>query len=283
MQSVIVQGTVYIGGGDAGLGSPNDYIVMAYETSSGKWATLPPYRARDFAMTVINNHLVLVGGRERLRGDKIKVAGVWRPDSKEWTHPYPDMFTPRSNCSAVAYKEWLVVAGGVGEGWGDLSFVEVLNTDTKQWSAAPPTPTPWNGKKTAVVGDFCYFIGGLIMGVSTNEVFRLSFPALLSQLNKRSDSEIWKEMPKLPVISSTPLSISGSLLAVGGRDKDGAASGIHLYQPDTDEWVKVGDLPTPQWNCACTMLTDSELFVAGGWDGYLRLKGADILSLITTH
>jgi N-acetylneuraminic acid mutarotase len=55
------------------------------------------------------------------------------------------------------------------------------------------------------------------------------------------------------------------LLAVGGKDKDGhAATGIHLYQPDTEEWVKVGDLPTPQWGCTCAMITDRELLVAGG-------------------
>ena len=54
VQSVMVQGTVYVGGGVAGVGSP-DYIVMAYDTNSRKWATLPPYKARGFAMTALNN------------------------------------------------------------------------------------------------------------------------------------------------------------------------------------------------------------------------------------
>ena len=62
MQSVIVQGTVYVGGGYVGRDSRNNYIVMVYDTTSGKWATLPPYRACEFAMTVINNQLLLVGG-----------------------------------------------------------------------------------------------------------------------------------------------------------------------------------------------------------------------------
>ena len=80
MLSVIVQGTVYVGGGNTLLDNPNHYnvIVMAYDTSSAKWATLPPYRAGDFAMTVINNQVVLVGGRL-----SIKVVSVWRPDSKK--------------------------------------------------------------------------------------------------------------------------------------------------------------------------------------------------------
>ena len=66
---------------------------------------------------------------------------------------------------------------------------------------------------------------------------------------------------------STPLSISGALLAVGGVDKFGAeVSAIRLYQPDTGEWVKVGDLPTPRSECTCAMIGARELLVAGGWN-----------------
>ena len=92
IQSVLVQGTVYVGGGFAY--GDNMYIVMAYEVTSGKWTKLSPYRDRYFAMTVINNQLVLVGGvgRDDVRS---KVLGVWRADSKKWTHPYPDMLTAR--------------------------------------------------------------------------------------------------------------------------------------------------------------------------------------------
>ena len=106
IQSVQVQGTLYVGGGETG--GDNDYIVMTYDISAGKWATLPPYSTHRFAMTAINNHLVLVGGRGH---DGVsKVLGVWSEDSKKWTHPYPDMTTPRTSCSAVVYNQYLVVA-----------------------------------------------------------------------------------------------------------------------------------------------------------------------------
>ena len=61
VQSVVVEGTVYVGGGLAGHGSDNNYIVMTYNISTGKWATLPPYRAGYFAMTAINNQLGVSG------------------------------------------------------------------------------------------------------------------------------------------------------------------------------------------------------------------------------
>lgn len=64
---------------------------------------------------------------------------------------------------------------------------------------------------------------------------------------------------------STPISIGGSLLALGGEDKNGkTVSTVHLYQPDTGEWEKVGDLLTPRSNCTCTVIEDRKLFMAGG-------------------
>ena len=55
IQSVQVQGTLYVGGGGAGV--DNRHIVMTYNISAGKWATLPPYSKHYFAMTVIDNQL----------------------------------------------------------------------------------------------------------------------------------------------------------------------------------------------------------------------------------
>ena len=288
IQSVQVQGTLYVGGGLA-VGD-NDYTVMTYNISAGKWATLPPYSTRYFAMTAIDNHLVLVGGRGR-DGVRIKALGVRNEDSKKWTHPYPDMTTPRDSCSAVVYNQHLVVAGGYraggvgGRGAGvKLSSVEVMNTDTKQWYAGPPTPIAWSQMKTAIVGDTCYFMGGVIHGCYTNKVYSVSLPALVSQLNSDSsakDTQTWKELPQLPVTRAAPLSISGSLLAVGGYKYRKAVSALHLYQPDAGQWVKVADLPSPRYWCMCSIISDKELIVAGGInDDHCYQKSTDSALII---
>ena len=272
---------MYVGGGGAGHGSDNNYIVMTYDISTGKWATLPPYRARNFAMTAINNQLMLVGGCEH-GGRRSKVVGVWDADNKQWTHPYPEMHTACKWCSVVVHNEWLVVAGGWPESGPMLSSVEVMNTNSKQWYAGSPTPIPWCSMKTATVGDECYFMGGYnVTGSPTNTVYSVSLSALTTGLNSSTrEGQIWKEISGLQTTLSTPLSISGSLLAVGGEHKGRkAVTEIHLYQPDTGEWVKVGDLPTPRYNCTCAMITDREMVVAGGGSGDYRLKRMDISSI----
>ena len=267
IQSIVVQGRVYVGGGFA-FGKHG--IVMEYNTSSEKWAQLPQYQARFFGMTAFNNQLVLVavGGWDTNRYGK--VLGVWGADSREWTHPYPEMPTARSGCSAVVYKEWLIVAGGVSGGGRKVSSVEVMNIDTKQWHTGQPTPTPWDSMKTAIVGDMCYFMGGCTSTSGypgTDSVYCVSLPALISQAQTREHSHIeWKEKRRQGIAQSAPLSISGSLLAIGGRDITSykGVTTIHLYQPDTGKCVKVGDLPTPRSTCTCAMITDREILVAGG-------------------
>ena len=286
VQSVMVEGTLYVGGGHAGDDSDNNYIVMTYDISTGKWATLPPYRVGFFAMTAINNQLVLVGGYKQ-GGDEIIFLGVWNADEEQWTHPYPKQRIAWSllYCSAVVYGEWLIVAGGEFVFMNVSSEVKLMNTNSKQWHAGTPiyTPTPWSSMRTAVVGDMCYFMGGDINGDPTDKVYTVSLSALTSGLTSKelgkSKSPMWKEISGLHTTCSTPLSISGSLFAVGGRDKDlKTVTAIHLYQPATGKWVKVGDLPTPRLNCTCAMITDKEMLVAGGGDGRRNniLKYTDI-------
>ena len=202
IQSVVVQGRVYVGGGFA---VKKHEIVMEYNTSSAKWAELPQYQARFFGMTAINNQLVLVGGWDTDRYSK--VLGLWGADSREWTHPYPEMPTARSSCSAVVYKEWLIVAGGWSSG-RMVSSVEVMNTDTKQWHAGQPTPTPWGGMKTALVDDMCYFMGGYTSTSSycgTDSVYCVSLPALISQAQPQVAREnSYRALKGLGIITSSP-------------------------------------------------------------------------------
>lgn len=266
VQSVVVQGRLFVGGGDAGRGTPtNNYVVLEYDACLGEWTTLPQYRTCDFAMAVINNQLVLVGGCEN--GCESKMLGVWELDAKLWMHPYPELPTARSRCSAVVHKEWIIVAGGWSEGH-PLPCVDVMNSDTKQWHKGPQTPIPWYNAKAVLVGNTGYFLGGHDSSGSTMKTaFGINIQTLTFDINSKVFNETrWKELPGLELARSTPLSVSGSLLAVGGLTKDHkAVTAIHLFQPDAAKWVKVGDLPSPRYYCTCAMVTEWDMLVAGGF------------------
>lgn len=301
IQSVVVEGKVYVGGGYSGKDSDYNYIVMEYYPHSDKWNELPPYRYLDFTMTVINNQLAIIGGYNYIEsykdGHTSKVIGVW---NTKWTHPYPEMPRGRSHCSAVVYKEWLVLAGGVEKDLSQpnkfkiLTSVDVFNTSTMQWYVGPPMPIPWFSTKTAVVNDTGYFIGGYTSkdGLATfstdssiNSAYSVPIPDLITasvsmKQNMKKKARLWKEIVGLPAIGTDPLSISGSLLIVGGFDKQDKrlVSDIYLYQCETEEWVKVGEMITARWDCTSATITSKELLVVGGkmYNNHVRLDIAAI-------
>ena len=281
VQSVVIEGTVYVGGGKASADRLNAYI-MGF--SSGKWFHLPRYKA-SFAMAAVKKKLVLVGGEDRLK-KRVKLLAMWDPSAQTWTHPYPDMVTARSHCSAVAFKEWLIVAGGLDSGRNLLSSVEVLNTESKQWHAGPPTPLPWHSMKTAIVGDIGYFVGGETpesSNASINTlVYCLSSKNLLSMLQSKKNEklEIWRELPEHPLGCSAPLSTGQCLFTVGGVDRDlEPMTDVYLYKPVTKSWEKVGDMQTPRCNCTCVAIM--EVLVAGGFrDEHGKLNRVDIATLV---
>lgn len=281
LQSVVIHGKVYIGGGYGGYSSGSKYIVLEYDSALEKWAKLPPYRACNSAMVAIDDKLVLVSGYEH--NHRTKEVGVWGDENKQWTHPYPEMKIGRSSPSAFVYSDWLVVAGGRGDTTeGRLSSVEVMNITDEQWQIISPMPVSWARMKAVVVDDTCYFMGGGVGKVHhTYDVYSVSLPTFISQLdsNSQTDEAMWKRETTLPTSLSSPLAASGSLLALGGWNKDRIiSSSILLYKPDSREWVTAGDMPTPRHNFTSAVM-DGKILVAGGDNDDKYLKTVDLATV----
>ena len=286
VHAVATQGKAYVGGGRIKDWRNDDkHTVMEYDTCSKRWTRLPQYLARYFGMAVLYNQLVLVGGKDD--NGVIDKLGVW--DGDKWTHPYPEMPTARYHCSAVAYNEseWLVVVGGndnrdfVASNVA-CNVVEILNLDTREWSAGPRTPVPMERMKTAVVGDECYFMGGYSEGELIDHigVNCMSLSALIlyttsrkgSKLKRETKELIWKGTVGSTLEYSCPVSVGGSLLTVGGEveaddEMFDAVTNILHYRAEEGVWSKIGDLPSQLSQCACVMISKKELLVAGGREG----------------
>jgi hypothetical protein len=101
-------------------------------------------------------------------------------------------------------------------------------------------------------------------------LWRVSLPTLISHTlqGKNHDTSIWEKMPDVPHYNTTLFSIGNMLLAAGG-DRGSiftykASPDIHLFNPHTNKWLKIGELPEPRSSCACTLLPSGKLLVAGG-------------------
>ena len=268
VQSVVIGQSLYVGGGGAG-NSRDMCTVMKLDLQRDEWTKLPQCSVKWFAMTSFDNQLVLIGGCDPVTQKPTNQIAVFT--SGRWTNPYPPMNTTRSSSTAVSCNKYIIVAGGWDDRTRRTSSVEMLDVPSLRWYIAESLPDPRSlVKSTLIIGNTLYLMGGLgHTGSSPKVVHKVDLNELITKaVSKQATPTLWQVISDTPLKCSSPLNVGGSLLAVSGcDDRYKPSSSIHLYQPDTRRWVKVGDLPTTRYNCTCSVLPSGEVIVAGGQTG----------------
>jgi hypothetical protein len=268
IKAIVIDDNIYVGGGYSE--DPSDEsscTMMVYSLASGSWSKLPPHETRWFGMAAVNNQLVLVGGRTTAQ-KATGILAMWDEGSRTWTRPFPEMLTPRQSPSVISHQKWLVVAGGdTDTDTGGTNKVEILDTLSGQWYEGSPIPSGCTEMSSAINGNLWYLSRGFSSRGPIKHVFSVYLDDLISQALLQSAGNTsspkpspWQTLTDTPLTLSTVLVLNGALLAVGGHE----SSAIHHYQPSTMSWIKVGNLPTERWMCACTVLPSGEIFVVGG-------------------
>ena len=282
VQCVAIGSSVYVGGGWADS-LHEECTIMEMNLPQDVWTNLPLYVARYFAMTSLNNQLVLVGGQNPEARELMSQIAVF--ESGKYSLPYPPMSIARHSSAAVSFNHCIIVIGG-RDNEGRLSSVEVLDVASRRWYVAESLPNPRSSAKLTLIGNTLYLMGGsdhctvVEFNNFTKAVHKVDLNVLITAAVSRQDtSTLWQEVEQTPLARSAPLTVGGSLLAVGGLNHDNPSSSIHLYQPDIRRWVKVGELPTARCNCTCSEIPSREVFIAGGYNGSHRISTINFLSI----
>ena len=280
VQSVAIGDCIFVGGGDASHDHDRDQCtVMKLDLQQDEWTKLPQYSARSFAMTSLANRLVLVGGLDQVTKLDKPINQIAVFASGRWTNPYPPMNTARYSSTAVCFNNHIIVVGG-----HDTSSVEVLDVTARRWYIVEPLPNPRSSMKSTLIGDVLYLMGGRKNHVPTKVVHKVNLNDLITEVvSKQATPTLWQVIEDPQLFRSAPLSVRGSLLAVGGtvnENQYNPSSSIYLYQPDTRRWVKLGDLPSARFYCTCSVLPSGEVIIAGGETGALEYTSTvDFLSI----
>ena len=258
------------------------YTVLSYDSARNNWSELPRCPNSDFCLAVVNNLLTAIGGQTPNR----EVTNILLSlTDKKWTKQFPPMPTKRWLTAVLCSVRSLVVAGGAGE-VTCLSTVEVMDTETLQWSTASSLPHLLYQATATLSGDQVYMLGGWGQSFHISKsVFTCSLTALLQSCQSKSGSlgarmktlslpsgpKVWHQLADTPVTFSTCASLRGRLLAVGGRDSDEACTtAIHTYNTTTNSWEIVSHMATARYRCLVAVLAHNELMVVGG-----RAPGGD--------
>ena len=240
-QVVMSNEKLHIGGGEASSDRERQTVVV-YDPKQDSYDTLPPYTYQCFAVAVVNDRLVLVGGWDKQANSSTNKLGVWNEQSRCWTHSLPPMTTGCFAPSVATHKNrWLVVMGGFSIGIAHLlSRVEVLDTESRQWYHTVSLPQPYAQAPPAIIGNMCYLLGGYTKGrIPSKKAFCVCLEDLISYTGTHRPHPIpspWQSLPDTPLTRSTALAFRGALLAIGGGYLGNCA--IYIYRPSTERWME---------------------------------------------
>ena len=249
--------------------------VFAYNSTNEKWYELPDCPNCNFSLAIVKCDLTAIGGE--MRSKQITNSLLSLTDNK-WTEQFPPMPTKRWLTIAVCTGRSLVVAGGIGQGGKCLTTVEVMVTETPQWSTASSLPHPLYRVSATLCRDQVYILGGFDQNDKRSKsVFTCSLAALLQScqpqflavqprtLSLASRPKIWHQLADTPYYHSACTSLHGRLLAVGGNDsEDQRTTDIYMYNTAANSWKVISHLKIPRQQSSVAILPHDELMVVGG-------------------
>ena len=265
--------------------------IHAYHIYTKKWNKLPDCPHLSFGMAIVSNCLTAVGGEKGRgpTGDLISyVSGV----DQLWVEMFPPMTVKRSNPSAVTSEMSLIVAGGVTQQLESksspraLSSVEIMNTETLQWSQAAPLPKPTHSLSLAVCREMnkLYLLGG---EGAEQSAFVCNIPKLINShaihnSHTHQQQKVWRVLEDVPTAYATCAVIHGHLVAFGGIETHGdrdSSNGIYAYHDISEGWRHTGLLPTPRSRPLVASLPGGVVMVVGGFTRVEMLGIVEVASV----
>ena len=240
-----------------------DHNVYSYTVPENKWTKLPQCKYQRFAMAVINDELTTIGGRDH-QGAANTLLSL---SGSSWEEVLPPMPTKRVLPAAANIPTHLVVAGGSQSTYGQdpVATVEILNTETLQWSTASSLPERVASPPMTTCG------GCIYLANKGNKVFSCHVEDLKSTISSDGGS-VWTRLANVPAPRKSRLAtLRGRVLAIGGSDSgDNPTGAIHCYDVVTNSWSVIDEMPTPRSWALTAVLPSNELLVVGGLDAKYR-------------
>ncbi|MEP3208647.1 MAG: DUF5018 domain-containing protein, partial [Maribacter sp.] len=170
----------------------------------------------------------------------------------------------------VGTDVWLL-GGFLGANWPGLATtkVQIYHTLTDTWSAGPDLPGARAAGAAVLNDNKIHFFGGLLADRTTDvgDHFVLDLAAQGNGWTTAAD------MP-IPRNHLSGANVNGLLYAIGGQIGHDTAPQdqtlVHAYNPVTDTWSSVADLPYPRSHFEPgTDVYDGKILIAGGkqWPG----------------
>ena len=248
--------------------------VLMFNSNTGQWSVLPSCPKTLFSIAIVNGILTAVGGHlDEVSNSLLSLAPETHEEGgtlqQTWIEHFPPMKYGHSNPAVVTTEMSLIVAGGSGYEVGTEAAVELMNTQTLQWSLVPSLPYPLSQATAVVCRGSLYIGGGFVIGGATKSVLTAKLSDLLQpELGfspyRRDYQDVWKQVASLPVVQSSLVTYKGYLLAVGGEATNGNTTDVKQYDASKNSWNSISHMKVKRSSCLAAVISDNTLFVCGG-------------------
>ena len=263
-------------------------LVFKYDPTADTWLPLPPCPTHYQGLSELDNALVSVGGIMHNAPPGTPTNSVYKFQDPKWVTSLPAMHTARFDPSVFSHKTHLITCGGVtswtsGKQHTCTPTVEMLNSETGQWSTLAPLPFALRFMSTAISNGRCYLIGGEHKVGKTNRACSAPLPFLIESASQPfPSSAMWEILPNCPLHASTAAELGGCVLTLGGMTQAMVRStDVYLYSRNSKSWrTTASNLPIASYYATSATLAGDSVVVVGGLEKpWSRLNTVFIASL----
>jgi N-acetylneuraminic acid mutarotase len=252
--------SMYVIGGFDGLRRGTE-VVERYDVGDDRWTRVAdlPRALQHVGAASLDGAVYSVGGY--IGSTFVPTDQVFRydPDLDAWTEVGSLPFAVGA-LAAVALDGRLHAIGG-GTTSGSVALHWVYDPASNEWSAA--SPFPGNGRDhlaaVALAGSI-YLVGGRPGAATRNSNG-------LDRWDPETDT--WTPLAPVPTARSghAVAALGGRIYALGGEvssvDPDGVFPQVEVYDPATDVWTSLPDMPVPRHGLGAVAI-GLRLYLPGG-------------------
>lgn len=277
------------------LGGRRIQPVDIFDTTNKTWreGKAPPVETHHFQPVVWEGKIWLPGA---MTGKYPHETGldqipIYDPISDSWSKgPALPGDRQRGGAGSVIHNGKLYVICGIIDGhWaGHVSWLDVLDLKTGQWSKLPDAPRARDHFQAAVIDGKIYVAGGRRSSGATKQVFELTVPEVdVYDIAKGTWSTLPSATGNIPTPRAGCMSIGiGSLLLVAGgesvnQDQDLAHNQVEALDTRTGTWSLFATLARGRHGSALARIGDSLYVASGGGKrgGSVELESLEKLDL----
>ena len=260
-QPVPLNGKLYMNGRKS-VAHEDVMTVLEYAPIDDQWTELPPPPVNWFTIATLRGQLLVVGGWDKSTRKVSNTIFAYDAASQvysgRWIQPYSAMPIALTTPAVIEYQDHLIITGGRNYADRTVIDVNILDAVSNKWKTAQPGADKKLFSRTlirCVVSEHTIYL----QEYGENQVLRAHLPTLVSG----AKSGVWEPLTNTPYYDSSLVTIGSFLLTLGGSDKPRGGkptTSIQMYNPTTNQWTKVGDLPETVKYPYCVIM-NSELFI----------------------